>query len=155
MKKRLALANLLFALILSAYSQESKDELEIIQSIFGVEKHLAMAEFLQLEEGASNPFWEIYESYESKRKALGKRRVELMNRYAGEYDRLDDENTAAMTRESIAINKSYDKLIIKFYKKFRKTNGEKTAAQFYQMEVYLKTLIRTAIFDSIPFVGEG
>jgi hypothetical protein len=154
MKTRFALGFLMLTALMSAYSQDSNDELEIIQSIFGIEKHLAVAEFLQLEGGASNEFWEVYEAYEAERKALGKRRVDLLNRYVDEYFELSDENTASILKESIAINKSYEKLIIKYYKKVKKTNGEKAAAQFYQIEVYLKTYIRSAILSSIPFVGE-
>ena len=139
---------------LGAFSQESNKELDIIQSLFGIEKHLAVAEFLQLEDGASNEFWEVYETYETERKALGQKRFDLINKYVEGYFELSDETTAAMMKESIALNKSYDKLIVKYYKKVRKTNGEKTASQFYQIEVYFKTYIRTVLFSSLPFVGE-
>lgn len=154
MKNKLALVLVMLVVTISTYSQEPKEELDIIQSLFGIEKHLAVAEFLQLEGGASNEFWEVYEAYETERKALGKRRFDLLDRYADEYFELSDEKTAAMMKESISLNKSYDKLITKYYKKVKKTNGEKTAAQFYQIEVYLKTYIRTVIFSTLPFVGE-
>jgi len=154
MKNKLALVLILLSATISVYSQKADDELAIIQSIFGIEKHLAVAEFLQLEGAASDPFWEVYEAYEAERKALGKRRFELLNSYAESYYELSDEKTAEMMKESISLNKSYDKLIVKYYKKVKKTNGEKTAAQFYQVEVYLKTYIRTVIFSSLPFVGE-
>lgn len=154
MKNKLGLVVIMLTAMMSAYSQGPDDELDIIQSLFGIEKHLAVAEFLQLEDGASNKFWEVYEAYETERKALGKRRFDLLNKYVESYFELSDETTAAMMKESIALNKSYDKLISKYYKKLRKTNGEKTAAQFYQLEVYLKTYIRTVLFSSLPFVGE-
>ena len=154
MKNKVALMLIMLIAALSAFSQESDNELDIIQSLFGIEKHLAVAEFLQLEDGASNEFWEVYETYETERKALGKRRFDLINKYVEGYFELSDETTAAMMKESIALNKSYDKLIVKYYKKVRKTNGEKTASQFYQIEVYFKTYIRTVLFSSLPFVGE-
>ena len=154
MKNKVALMLIMLIAALGAFSQESDNELEIIQSLFGIEKHLAVAEFLQLEDGASNEFWEVYETYETERKALGKRRFDLINKYVEGYFELSDETTAAMLKESIALNKSYDKLIVKYYKKVRKTNGEKTASQFYQIEVYFKTYIRTVLFSSLPFVGE-
>jgi len=154
MKNKLSLVLIMLTAMMSAYSQGPDNELEIIQSLFGIEKNLAVAEFLELEGGASNEFWEIYAAYESERKALGKRRFDLLNQYAEAYFELSDEILAAMMKESISLNKSYDKLIVKYYKKVRKTNGEKTATQFYQFEVYLKTYIRTVIFSSLPFVGE-
>jgi hypothetical protein len=154
MKNKVTLMFITLIAALSAFSQEPDSELDIIQSLFGIEKHLAVAEFLQLEDGASNEFWEVYEAYEAERKALGKRRYDLINKYVEGYFELSDETTAAMMKESIALNKSYDKLIVKYYKKVSKTNGEKTAAQFYQIEVYFKTYIRTVLFSSLPFVGE-
>lgn len=154
MKNKLALILFMAGVMMNAYSQDLDDELDVIQSVFGIEKHLAVAEFLQLDDGASNEFWEVYEAYEAERKALGKRRFDLLNQYTEAYFELTDETTAAMMKESIAINKSYNKLLVKYYKKVRKTNGEKTAAQFYQVEVYFKTYIRTVLFSSFPFVGE-
>jgi len=154
MKNKFALVLILLGATIGVYSQEADEELAIIQSIFGVEKHLAVAEFLQLEGGASDPFWEVYEAYEAERKALGTRRYQLLNSYAKSYYELSDEKTAEMMKESISLNKSYDKLIVKYYKKLKKSHGEKTAAQFYQVEAYVKTYIRTVLFSSIPFVGE-
>ena len=134
MKNKVALMLIMLIAALSAFSQESDSELDIIQSVFGIEKHLAVAEFLQLEDGASNEFWEVYEAYESERKALGKRRFDLINKYVEGYFEMWTLIKIIIIMFPLILNKSYDKLIVKYYKKVRKTNGEKTASQFYQIE---------------------
>jgi len=154
MKKLLFTTMLMAITISAAFAQSSNDELEIIQSLFGMEKKAAVADFLQLEVDASESFWQVYDSYEVERKALGKKRVDLLNKYADQYLELDDEKTEALMKETIALSKSYEKLIVSYYKKVKKSNGVKTATQFYQIELFLKSYIRTVIFSSLPFVGE-
>ena len=153
--KKLLFASALLAITLSTtFAQSATGELAIIQELFGMEKKAAIAGFLQLEDNDSDPFWEVYEAYEVERKALGKKRMDLLNKYADQYLELDDVKTEALMKETLALGKSSDKLIISYYKKVKKTNGVKTATQFYQIEQYLKSVIRTAVFSSIPFVGE-
>jgi hypothetical protein len=140
------------AFILKA--QTESEELQYFQALFGMEKKLAVAEFLQISGDASVSFWEVYDAYDYERRDLGLKRIELLNKYADQYLDLDDEKTEAIIKEIIALSKAYDNLITKYYKKIKKSNGVKTAAQFYQIELYVKSSIRVAILSSVPFVGE-
>ncbi|MEN8227812.1 MAG: hypothetical protein ABFS38_06620 [Bacteroidota bacterium] len=154
MKRVLIILTIAFAGVLTSNAQTQNEEIDIIQSLFGMEKKAAVAAFLELEGASADAFWELYEAYETDRKALGKRRIDLLNNYAEEYLELDDAKTEEIMKETIALSQSYDKLIVKYYKKVKKSHGVKTATQFFQIESYLKSYIRTIIFSSIPFVGE-
>ena len=154
MNKKLILAGFISLFAFSAFAQTDKEEEGIIQELFGMEKKAAVAEFLNSGGGVDESFWEVYDAYEAERKSLGKKRIEILETYAEEYFKLDDAKTEAIMKETLALSKAYDKLVVKYYKKVKKTSGVKTATQFYQIEMYLKGYIRTVMLGSIPFVGE-
>ncbi len=98
--KKLLFASAILAMTLStSFAQSANDELGIIQELFGMEKKAAIAGFLQLEDNDSDPFWEVYEAYEVERKALGKKRMDLLNKYADQYIELNDEKTEALMKD--------------------------------------------------------
>ena len=135
-----------------SFSQTNTEEIDYYQSIFGMEKKQAITEFLQLEE--NDPFWSMYDEYEKERKELGKKRIELLTNYANNYLTLTDEKTSELIEQTISIRKKVDKLIVSYYKKVKKGNGAKVAAQFYQLENYILVAIRLTILEDMPFIGE-
>jgi hypothetical protein len=135
-----------------SFSQTNTEEIDFYQSIFGMEKKQAMTEFLQLDE--NDLFWNIYDEYEKERKELGKKRIEILNNYATNYLTLTDEKTNELIKQSISQRKKIDKLIVTYYKKVKKGNGAKVAAQFYQLENYILVAIRMTILEKVPFIGE-
>ena len=70
-------------------AQTNKEEIDLYQSIFGMAKKEAVAGFLQLEQ--NDPFWALYDQYESERKVLGQKRIAILNDYAENYSKLTDE----------------------------------------------------------------
>lgn len=135
-----------------AFSQSMKQDVDLIQSIFGLEKKMLVAEFLG--QGASNEFWTIYEQYEIERKILGQERLELLYLYVENYDQLTNELTDDMIKASQKLNKNQDKLIAKYTKNIKKSAGSKIAAQFYQFENYLLSWVRISVLGDIPLIGE-
>lgn len=152
MKKLLLIA---FAFVAStSFAQSNKEDIDFIQSIYGKEKKTIVAEFIKLEDGQKDAFWKVYDEYEVKRKELGQKRVALLERYANNYLNLDDAATSQIIKETAALGLQTDKLVSTYHKKLEKVAGAKAAAQFFQLESYFLSAIRTAIFESIPFIGE-
>ena len=151
-KKGVLLIALLTFFSTFSFSQTNPEEIDYYQSIFGMEKKQAMTEFLQLEE--NDPFWNMYDEYEKERKELGKKRIEILNNYATNYLTLTDEKASELIDQSISQRKKIDKLIVTYYKKVKKGNGAKVAAQFYQLENYILVAIRMTIMEKVPFIGE-
>ena len=75
-------------------------------------------------------------------------------KYAEEYETLNDETTEQLIKEMITLGNEYNKLIQKYYKSIKKASGIKSAAQFYQLEVYFQSAVRLSIMEMIPFIGE-
>jgi len=153
MKKLIFIFTALFTIsVLNA--QSAQEELDFIQSIFGMEKKAVTMEFVHPSEAQKEDFWELYDAYETERKALGKKRVELLFKYAANYNNMDDAMTDAWMKEVLALGKKTDKLLVKYFKKIKKKTSPVVATQFYQLELYILSSIRSQILEAIPFVGE-
>jgi len=139
---------------LTVLAQSNKEDVDFIQSIYGKEKKQVVAQFVQLEGAQKDAFWKLYDEYETQRKELGHQRVALLERYAKNYTTLDDATTDKITMDMMALGAKTDKLITTYYKKMKKESTIKAAAQFVQIEAYLLSQVRTAIFESIPLIDE-
>src|SRR6187397_718123 len=126
-----------------SFAQSNKEDIDMIQAMYGKEKKSIAADFIELPDNKKDAFWKIYDDYEAERKALGKKRINLIEKYANAYDTLTDKSTDAIIKETIAMQKSTDALIAKYYDKISKSVSVKPAAQFYQLEYYLLSMVRT------------
>ena len=133
-------------------AQSYKEEVDLLQAAVGMDKKEMVAGFLQL--APENPFWTVYDEYEAKRKELGKKRIDLLSRYAENYMNLTDAEIDAYMKEVKSLKASSDKLIDTYYGKVKKASGSKVAAQFYEIENYILSTIRLEVLDNIPFFGE-
>lgn len=152
MKKLFILA--IICLPVLTLAQSNKEDIDLIQSLYGKEKKVIVSEFIKLEGAQKDAFWKLYDEYETERKELGKKRVALLEKYATNYSTLDDATTSEIIKETISLGAKTDKLIATYHKKMEKAAGVKAASQFYQLEAYLLSVIRASILQSIPFIGE-
>lgn len=154
MRKGSIIALLLIIASGAGIAQTNKEEVEFVQSLFGMEKKAIVAGFVELEGESGDAFWALYDQYETSRKELGQKRIELLNSYVQNYTQMSNEKMDELVAEMIALKSSTDKLINQYYKKIRKVSGSKPAAQFFQIENYISSAIRLSIYESIPFIGE-
>jgi hypothetical protein len=151
MKKVLALA---VAAFFTTGLMAQQNELEMFQSMYKIEKKALLMDFLQLEDEQAKIFWPIYEEYESERTKNANRRIELIKKYAEEYETLTDEQADALAKESFAVRATRDKLQKKYYNKVKKALGAKRAAQFIQFERFVANAMDSKLNDSLPLIGE-
>lgn len=133
-------------------AQTNKEDIEMIQSVFGKEKKQMVSEFLKLD--STNPFWAVYDEYETKRKELGKDRLQALSFYVENYEKMDANNSDETVVKMIRLRDENDKLLDTYYKKVKKVSGSKVAAQFFQFEAYIQSAVRMSIMEGIPFIGE-
>ena len=151
----LAMASFVMVASISTVSAQSdKEEIELYQALFGMEKKAIVADFLKLDPVNDKMFWELYDQYETERKELGLRRIELIKQYVANYNSLTDEKIDGMVAQSIKFNGNLDKLIGQYYKKIKEASGSKVAGQFFQLENYFLSAIRTSLFSNLPLIGE-
>lgn len=153
MKKLLTPVCLL--LFFAASAQVTKDDVNLVQAMYGKEKRDLMQEYMQLNDSASaNAFWKIYDSYEAERKKLGQDFIAILQDYADNYSTLDDKKADELVTRTSANNIAYENLYAKYYKKMKPVIGALKASQFFQLEAYLRSAIKTSVLDEIPFIGE-
>jgi hypothetical protein len=152
MKNVLIIASLFISAV--AFAQSNKEDVDYIQSMYGMQKKDLVANFIKLPESQKAAFWAVYDEYETERKELGKQRIALLEKYANNYATLDDATTDEIITEMNDLGLRTDKLISTYYGKLKKASGPKPAGQFVQIEVYLLSVIRAAILEHIPFIGE-
>ena len=143
----------LVTLSTTVMAQSAQEEVDMIQSEFGMGKKAMVAEFIQLQGAQADTFWALYDEYETKRKQLGQRRLVLLEAYADTYDSMDDATADAILKEMMSLQTSTDKLISTYTKKIKKKVNIKSAAQFFQIEGYVLSKIRTKILENIPVIG--
>jgi hypothetical protein len=151
--KRSIIIGCLFLISSSLLAQSNTEEIDLVQSVFGMEKKAVVKEFIQLEGAKSDAFWKLYDEFEVKRKELGKKRISLLNKYAETYLDMTDQNTDEMLKEMMSLQTGNDKLIGSYADKIKKAVDVKTAAQFYQIEGYILSKIRAEILENIPLIG--
>ncbi|MCX6132067.1 MAG: hypothetical protein NTX25_23800, partial [Proteobacteria bacterium] len=96
----------------------------------------------------------LYLEFENVRKKVGQQKFSVLNNYVKSYNTLPEAELDKIMKEIISLNAEQDKLLASYYKKVKKQCGIAVAAQFYQIEWYLLSEIRTAILENIPVISE-
>lgn len=151
--------NLLGLVLLLMYSsvalaQSNKEDVEIIQNMFGKEKKELIQAYMTISEDKKAGFWTLYDQYETDRKKLGKERIALIEAYANDYATLDDKKASLLMDRKMKWLGDYSKLQKKYYDSMSKQIGGLQASKFFQLEDYLENNIRLYIQENIPFIDE-
>lgn len=152
--KNLLTLLLLTVSVFSNAQSSSKDDIAIIQSVYGKSKTDLVNAYMALNPAQTTAFQGIYDSYETERKVLGQKKIQIIDDYATKYATLTDADADQLIKANLKNNLDMEKLFDKTYEKAKKAIGATNAAKFIQLEIYLQTTIRGEIQDSIPFIGE-
>ena len=144
----LLVALLTFGGILTA--QSNKEEMDLMQAAFGIEKKAMVSDFVKVDAAQKDAFWKLYDQYEVERKALGQKRVQLLEKYAANYDKLTIEFADSWSKEVLDLSKKTDALLVTYFNKIKKATNSVVALQFYQVEGYILAGIRLSILEELP-----
>jgi len=144
------------ALILASgvFAQSNKEDIDLIQSIFGKEKKELVQLYMTIPEAKTAKFWELYDVYETSRKKLGQERIKLIEAYATNFEKLDNKKATELTTKKLAWVDKYTKFQQSYFTKFSAIIGGLEASKFLQLEDYIENSLRLAIQEDIPFIGE-
>jgi len=152
--KKLTLLAIIIFFVFASKAQSNKDEIALIQSVYGMEKKDLIAKHMKIEASQSATFWTMYDEYEVARKEIGMKRANNIIAYADKYDKLTNENANALIIVSFEVNGEFVKLWEKTYKKMAKATSPIVAAQFIQAEMFLENMVRQELSMDIPLIGE-
>ena len=100
----------------------------------------------------ADAFWKLYDEYETQRKDLGKKRIDLMKQYANNYEGMPSEVADKWMTDFNKLSNSNDKLLQDYYYKIKKVTDPVTALKFYHVESYILNTIRQTITSELPWV---
>jgi hypothetical protein len=149
MKKVSLLLVGIFAFVL-VNAQSNKEEVDLMQSAFGMEKKAMVMEFVKVDAAQKDAFWKLYDEYETARKELGKKRIDLLNQYADNFDKMTNEFADSWTKQVLDMTKKTDALLVTYYNKIKKVTNPVVALQFWQVEGYILSGIRLMILEELP-----
>ena len=152
--KKITFLMVALTIAIVSYSQSNKEEVDLFQAAFGMEKKAVVSNFVHPTDLQKDAFWKLYDEYEIARKENGKKRIELLEQYAKTYKTITNEQADSWTKEVIKLSAATDKLIVTYYNKIKKVTNPVVALQFYQIEGYILTTIRMEILEGVPFLGE-
>lgn len=153
MKVKLLFLSLLTTIVTTAsFAQNFKDEIDVIQSVWGKNKKAMTLDFLKLSPEDAAKFTPIYDGYQEERKKVAQVRAEALQTFAAKDAILDDATADKMVRSLIENNSNLNKLQSKTYKKLSKALSPAKAAQWWQLESYIDAEIRSAILGELPLL---
>ena len=152
--KKLITMTVAFLLTANLFAQSNKEDIDIIQALFGKDKKEVISGYMTIPEAKSAKFWTLYDEYETARKKLGKERIALIEAYATDFATMDDKKATDLTIKKLAWADKYTKFQQSYFPKFSAIIGGLQAAKFFQLEDYIENCIRMTIQEEIPFVGE-
>lgn len=80
---------------------QSKEYVAIIQAVYGKSKAELVKKYLNLDEVQKIAFQPIYDKYESERRILGHKKIQIINNYAANYAKLGDVKAAELTQANL------------------------------------------------------
>lgn len=143
-----------FVFSANANAQSINDEINLIQSAFGMNKRAAVQEYMGLSEEMSAAFWPVYDAYENERRALSAERIKIINDYLERYETLTEADATELVSRTLRNDIARSKLQTKYFKSFTKATNAMEAAKFMQVDNYIHSTIRAAMSESLPFIGE-
>jgi hypothetical protein len=125
---------------------------ELARSDLRTQKALVLAENLPLTNDEAAEFWPVQREYDQELTKLLDRRVELITRYAKQYQTMTDADASKLANEVFDLEEKRTALKRKYFKKFCKVVPPLKAARFFQIENQINMAIDLQIAASLPLI---
>jgi hypothetical protein len=145
----LALAAALLAPAVASAQNLYDDQQQLIQQI-QTDKRAVVLSALALSDADAAAFTKVYDGYQAEMKGTYKAGADLLNKYAANYDTMDDATAKAILKDWFKIRDQRNDLVEKYAKRLEKTMPSKTVLRWVQVEHKLNTLLDAQTATLIP-----
>ena len=147
---------LVLALLLVAKTANAQEQYaELLMSDIKTQKVAVITEAMALEEGQSEPFWQIYRDYDYELTAIVDQRITLIKDYAASFSAMNDEKAGELAKTSFKLESDRAKLRQKYYKKFAKEVSPLVGARWLMVERTINNLMDLQLAAEMPLIQEG
>jgi hypothetical protein len=152
--KRIFIAAAIFLAAGSVKLYAQDDEIKEFQKEWGQDKKELVRMAMSLTPADSIKFWPLYDKYEMARQKIGRDRIMIIKDYADHYMDMSDGKADQLVNRIFKNDAELVKLQQQYYKSVKGSMGAKQAAKFLQVETYIISIIKSAIQEEIPVIGE-
>ena len=137
----------------TAYGEEkAADDMAIVKDAIKANKKLFISENMQLTESEAKAFWPIYEKYQDGLEELMERSIDLIEKYADNYQTMTDDMAKKLIEEYLDIEGDYVELRKSYLPKFMKVLPAKKVARYYQLENKIDAAGNYELAKEIPII---
>jgi len=137
---------------LTTFAQTENDYIEIVRDVLKTEKKAAIADVMMLTEEESQPFWSLYNQFESALYEVHNKRLNIIKEYAENYESMTDEKADELTNRMFKFEAELMKIEKTYYNKFKKIVPAGKAAKLMQANNKIETMVNYELAASIPLV---
>lgn len=152
--KKVFLVTIISLLAAPLMMLQAQDDIQKIQEAWGKDKKELMRMGMALSNADSVKFWPVYDKYETERQKLGKERIMVLNDYADNYSGMTNEKADEVITKLMKNDAASSQLLQQYYGKVKTALNAIQASKFVHIESYINATIRSALLESIPFLGE-
>ena len=116
------------------------------------QKQSIVDQAMQLEAAQKSQFWAIYDEYQKALNSIWDQRVENINKYADNFDKMTAAVADQLAVKMIDLEGQRTALKKKYYSVYKEKMGAIVAARFLQVETTLGSFIDLQIGSSIPII---
>ena len=137
---------------LALAQDQPANNMEIVKEKIRTDKKLFVATNLQLTESEAKAFWPVYDAYQAELVKLYDREVDLIKKFATNYETMSDDVAKKLLDDAMAIDSSHLKLRQSYLAKFRGVLPDTKVARYYQIESKINAVMEHELARKIPLV---
>jgi hypothetical protein len=141
-----------FVVTATAFSQVTKDELELVKSILHSERKVFFVQNMKLTTEEFNKFWPIYDKYAEEINKVQASAITDYKKMVNEGDKLSDAELEQINKNYLIRRKKMLALQAKYYKIMKKEFGIGPATRFLQIDRFVDVTIRASLFSDMPLI---
>jgi hypothetical protein len=107
---------------------------------------------MMLTEEESQPFWSLYNQFESALYEVHNKRIAIIKDYAANYESMTDEKADELTNRMFKFEAELMKIEKTYYNKFKKIVPAGKAAKLMQANNKIETMVNYDLALTIPLV---
>ena len=125
---------------------------ELLRADVRAQKVAFLTELMEFTDAEDKAFWPIYRAYDTELAAINDERVNGIDEYARNYDKVTDALADKLAMKALELEGRRTALKEKYYGQFKAALSATTAARFLQIENQLLLLVDLQIAASLPIV---
>jgi len=135
-----------------SFAQNTQDEIEVMRDIAAVERRAIVAENLMLSEEESKVFWPVYDDYRAEARKAGTRQIELVKKFAENYETMTDEVAIQLLTDVNKISSDQLKMKAGYRTNLLKVLPGKLVLRAIQIENKIDAIINYGLAQEIPLL---